>query len=88
MRNTMLVLLTLAAVTAATAAMAEPPPGYDYPWCAQGRGPGYPGECMYSTRDQCLAAASGRGLDCNLNPRIALGQQPARRKGSRNPREY
>ncbi|WP_456756452.1 DUF3551 domain-containing protein [Bradyrhizobium sp. USDA 4461] len=30
----------------------------DFPWCVQGSG--YPGDCMYQTRTQCLASASGR----------------------------
>ena len=28
---------------------------------------------------QCMASASGRGLYCNVNPRVAFGQQPQRR---------
>ncbi|WGD49193.1 DUF3551 domain-containing protein [Bradyrhizobium sp. CB1650] len=47
----------------------------DYPWCVQGKGVGYPGDCSYRTRAQCLASASGRNVGCGLNPRAAYGQQ-------------
>ena len=60
----------LASVTAANAR--------DYPWCVQGRGVGYPGDCMYQTRGQCLASASGRNVTCGVNPRAAFGQQRSR----------
>jgi hypothetical protein len=39
---------------------------------------GVPGDCSYQSYGQCMAAASGRGLYCNLNPRAALNQQPRR----------
>jgi len=77
MRNAMLALLALSAV--ATVAGTAPAAAYDYPFCAQGRGVGYPGECSYSNYQQCLASASGRGLYCNVNPRAALNQAPPRR---------
>jgi uncharacterized protein DUF3551 len=50
----------------------------DYRWCVQGKGVGYPGDCSYSTRAQCLASASGRNVDCGLNPRAAYGQDRRR----------
>ena len=67
--------------------LASPMPAaaYDYPYCAQGRGVGIPGECAYTNYAQCMASASGRGLSCNLNPRAALNQ-PQRR--SRTYRDY
>jgi hypothetical protein len=81
MRNAMAAILALSAATAATAVMvASPTPAsaYDYPYCAQGRSVGIPGECAYTNYAQCMAAASGRGLYCNVNPRAALNQQPRR----------
>ena len=72
MRNAMFAILALSAASVATVAGTSPAAAVDYPWCAQGRGVGYPGDCSYSTRPQCLASASGRGLDCNLNPRVAF----------------
>ncbi|WP_283808669.1 DUF3551 domain-containing protein [Bradyrhizobium centrolobii] len=50
-----------------------------YPWCIQGKGVGFPGDCSFSTRAQCLASASGRRVSCGLNPRAAYGQQRHRR---------
>lgn len=51
---------------------------YDYPYCLQGRTVGIPGECSYQTYEQCQASASGRGLYCNINPRVAFGRQQQR----------
>jgi hypothetical protein len=61
-------------LSAAPAAHAQ-----DYPWCVQGKGVGYPGDCSYSTRAQCLASAAGRNVACGTNPRAAYGQQSRRR---------
>jgi len=74
MRNTMLVTLGLAAAGAATIAGSGPAAAVDYPYCVQGRGVGVPGDCSYTSYGQCLASASGRGLYCNVNPRVAFGQ--------------
>ncbi|WP_461327972.1 DUF3551 domain-containing protein [Bradyrhizobium huanghuaihaiense] len=60
----------LAGVVTVTPAAAR-----DYPWCAQGGEYDYPGECAYSTYEQCLASVSGRLLYCGRNPLFAYGQQ-------------
>jgi hypothetical protein len=78
MRNAMLAILALSATTAATIAVSAPAAAYDYPYCVQGRGVGIPGDCSYNTYAQCMASASGRGLYCNVNPRVAFGQQQRR----------
>ncbi|MGY3443653.1 MULTISPECIES: DUF3551 domain-containing protein [unclassified Bradyrhizobium] len=65
--------LAISGLTNVTVANAR-----DYPWCVQGRGVGYPGDCMYQTRAQCLASASGRNVTCGVNPRAAFGQQRPR----------
>ena len=78
MRKVMLAMLAVAAVGAGSTAGSAPAAAYDYPWCAQGRGFGIPGDCSYSTYEQCQASASGRGLYCNVNPRAAFAQQPRR----------
>jgi hypothetical protein len=75
MRNAMLAILTLFAASAAMLAGASPAAAHDYPYCLQGRGIGIPGECAYSSYAQCMASASGRALYCNVNPRVAFGQQ-------------
>lgn len=40
-------------------------------YCLQGRRWGFPGNCQFATRQQCLATASGTGAACGLNPRYA-----------------
>jgi len=79
MRNMKLAMLVLLAAGSATISGTSPAAAYDYPYCAQGRGVGYPGECAYSNYAQCQASASGRGLYCSVNPRAALNQGPPRR---------
>ena len=85
MRNAMLAILTLSAAAAATAAGTSPAAAYDYPYCVQGRGVGYPGDCSYATYGQCMASASGRAVYCGVNPRVAFGLQQRR---GRYYREY
>ena len=63
MRNAMLAILALSAATVATVAGSSPAAAYDYPYCLQGRGIGIPGECSYSSYNQCMASASGRTID-------------------------
>jgi len=41
-------------------------------YCLQGRHWGFPGNCQFSSRSQCLASASGTGARCELNPRYAF----------------
>lgn len=70
MRTTLLAVLIL--LGAASAANAD----YDYPWCVYGGQLGASGDCMYSTREQCLASASGRSnVYCDLNRRLRFRQQ-------------
>jgi hypothetical protein len=78
MRNTLLAVLVLSATTFATLAGSSPAAAYDYRYCLQGRGVGIPGDCSYRNYAQCKAAASGRGLYCNINPRAAYGSQQRR----------
>jgi hypothetical protein len=78
MRIAKLAMLVLLAAGSAAAAGTAPAAAYDYPYCAQGRSVGIPGDCSYRTYGQCMAAASGRSLYCNVNPRAALNQQPRR----------
>ena len=74
MRNTILAMLALVAAGATTIAGSGPAAAFDYPYCVQGRGVGVPGDCSYTSYGQCMASASGRGLYCNVNPRVAFGQ--------------
>jgi hypothetical protein len=46
-------------------------------YCLQGRSHGYPGDCAYSSYQQCAATASGTGESCGINPMRAY-EQPRR----------
>lgn len=70
----------LLAVTAAIALLSafgniSPASARDYPWCLQGRTWGHPGNCQFSSRQQCMAAASGTFSSCGMNPRFAHARQ-------------
>lgn len=73
MRIALIVVFMIAEL--APAAHAE----RNYPWCVFGEGLGASGDCMYSTRQQCLASASGRSTAyCDVNPRVRFAQPPHR----------
>jgi hypothetical protein len=84
MRKTVLTFAALASAVV-TVATSRPALAYDYPWCAQGRGFGIPGDCSYQTYAQCMASASGRNLYCNVNPRAALNSERRPRRYRYNP---
>ena len=44
-------------------------------YCLQGRQWGYPGNCQFSTYQQCMATASGTNSYCGINPMRAFAQQ-------------
>jgi len=75
MRKTLLAIITVLAAGTASVVGSAPAAAYDYPYCLQGRGIGIPGDCSYTSYAQCMASASGRALTCNINPRVAFGQQ-------------
>jgi len=74
MRKMQLALLTLGATVLAGFVNVTPAASRDYPWCAQGGEYDYPGDCTYSTYEQCQASVSGRLLYCGPNPLVAYGQ--------------
>jgi len=76
MRNLVTAILALSGIGVVSLAGSDPAMAYDYPWCVQGRGVGYPGDCAYETIEQCRASASGRNLACNINPRVAFRRAP------------
>ena len=75
MRKLVLASLAVAAAGAATLATSAPAAAYDYPWCVQGKGVGYPGDCSYTSYAQCMASASGRYAYCGVNPYVAFRAQ-------------
>ena len=50
-------------------------------YCLQGDDYGYPGNCQFSTYEQCRATASGTFNGCGINPRYAFA--PAKRGDAR-----
>jgi hypothetical protein len=44
-------------------------------YCLQGRHWGFPGNCQFATRQQCMAAASGTNAHCGINPRYASSRR-------------
>ena len=78
MRKLILAMMAVTAAGAATLATSAPAAAHDYPWCVVGREMGYPGDCTYTTYNQCMASASGRYAYCEVNPRVAFRQQVPR----------
>jgi hypothetical protein len=88
------IMFALAVVGGASALMlggSSPAAARDYPYCLEEPGGmGIPGDCSYSTYEQCQASASGRYAWCNINPRVAFSRQhqsdnpPPRRRPRRN----
>jgi Protein of unknown function (DUF3551) len=76
MRKTQLalgVIIIVTGIAGACPARAD----YDYPWCITDSEYGYPGDCSYQTRQQCLLSASGRKGYCGENPSfVARGSPP------------
>lgn len=50
-------------------------------YCLQSKQWGYPGNCAFSTYEQCLATASGTEAGCGINPQYLF--PPARRDDPR-----
>jgi Protein of unknown function (DUF3551) len=52
------------------------PSGIQDRFCLQGRRWGYPGNCEFSTYEQCMATASGTPDYCGENPQYLFAEQP------------
>jgi glycerol uptake facilitator-like aquaporin len=70
MRGIILAVLTVGSISVAGSSPAK---AYTYPYCIQSSLDG--SDCNYYTYNQCLAAASGRGVECIMNPIVAFAQQ-------------
>ena len=57
------------------AAYAPAPSGIQDRFCLQGRRWGYPGNCLFSTYEQCMWSASGTPDYCGENPQYLFRQQ-------------
>jgi hypothetical protein len=75
MRKAQFVLGTLVLVWLAGGSPARA----DYAWCIQDSEFGYPGDCSYQTREQCLLSVSGRKGACAQNPAYLITRPPAPR---------
>jgi len=78
MRRLLLAAIAVAVAGVAGVATSVPAAAQPDAWCIQGRDQGIPGDCSYASYAQCMATASGRDAYCNVNPRVAFGQQPPR----------
>jgi len=65
--NAILVLAVTGSISAANAA--------DRRYCLQGGVWGFPGNCQFSTLQQCRASAAGTFSSCGVNPRYARSRQ-------------
>ena len=73
-----LTLAALAAISVAafgTLTPASAAPLIQDNYCLQGRQSGYPGNCEFSTYEQCMATASGTNEGCGINPMKAFAPQ-------------
>ena len=79
-RNVSLVLFAVVSAVLAIGSTAPAPAAEAIQdnYCLQGRISGYPGNCEFSTYQQCMASASGTADGCGINPMKAYAQQPRR----------
>lgn len=69
------VLATVAALTVVGSATPASAEAIQDRYCLQGRQWGYPGNCQFSTYQQCMATASGTNAYCGINPMHAFADQ-------------
>ena len=69
------VLAILSALTMLGSVTPAPAEAIQDRYCLQGRQWGYPGNCQFSTYQQCMATASGTNAYCGINPRRAFADQ-------------
>jgi hypothetical protein len=82
MRNLMLAVLAATTVAAAASGPAAAAP--TYPYCVQSQAFGT--DCSYPSYNACMATASGRGVDCIVNPKLAFNPHPSSEPRSRGRR--
>lgn len=73
MRRAIPLLLAAATIVTVTWASVEPASAArsSARYCLQGKQWGFPGNCAFATRHQCMATASGTGSTCGINPHYA-----------------
>ena len=79
MRYLSLAILAAGSIFAIAGSATPASAGAQDAYCLQGRSYGYPGNCQFSSYEQCLATASGTDSGCGINPMRAYG--PPQRRG-------
>jgi hypothetical protein len=69
------VLAMVSALTGAGSVTAASAEAIQDRYCLQGRQWGYPGNCQFSTYQQCMATASFTDAYCGINPMHAFNHQ-------------
>jgi uncharacterized protein DUF3551 len=78
-RNTTLSVLAMAAAIVAVGSTSAPAAAANNDrYCLQGPTYGYPGNCQFSSFEQCRATASGTNEGCGVNPMRAAAARPQR----------
>ena len=77
MRRLLLAALSAASVLAIVGPASAA--GIQDRYCLQGRIWGYPGNCAFSTFEQCAASASGTYASCGINPMAVSAPAPRKR---------
>ncbi|MET4212728.1 DUF3551 domain-containing protein [Bradyrhizobium sp. LA2.1] len=72
------VLAAVSTLTVAASSTAVSATEVQDNYCLQGRQSGYPGNCEFSTFEQCRATASGTNESCGINPMRAYAPQQQR----------
>jgi hypothetical protein len=77
MRRIVLALLAVGSISVAASSSAKAsflyPSPHTYPYCIQSQIDG--SDCSYPSYEACMASASGRGVECIVNPIVAFAQQ-------------
>lgn len=68
MRGIFMVFSAIAAISVAGSGSVSASPVY--PYCIQSQLDG--SDCSFSSYNQCMASASGRGVECIANPAVAV----------------
>ena len=91
-QTSLAVLAIVAALTVAGSITSASAEAIQDRYCLQGRQWGYPGNCQFSTYQQCMATASGTNAYCGINPAYAFAQEPRGRypdeRRGRYPQRY
>jgi hypothetical protein len=74
-RVSYVVLATISALTTVGSMSPAPAEAIQDRYCLQSHEWGYPGNCQFSSYDQCMATASGTGASCGINPQYLFARQ-------------